>query len=80
MAMISSHSPWWRKVGGLRTHINARAGCGCSEQELARVIRDVLKRRKGHVSDVLLLAAAVTGGDCSLCLICLQHKVSVSLY
>ena len=59
--LISTNSPWSRKVCSIRTHINSRPDNICHEHDLSRIMREVIKRRKGQVDDVLLVAAAITG-------------------
>lgn len=60
MNMVSTRSPWSPKVRNLCTHIAATSAT-CSEHDLIRMVREVVRRKKGAISDVILVAAGVTG-------------------
>ncbi|XP_076440346.1 LOW QUALITY PROTEIN: uncharacterized protein LOC143279908 [Babylonia areolata] len=60
MDLVSSRAACSAKVRDICTHITA-SECVCTEHDLVRLVGEVVKARKGLVSDVLLVTAAVTG-------------------
>ena len=60
MNLVSTRAPWSHKVRKLCTHISATSST-CSDLDLVKMVREVVRRKKGAISEVLLVAAGITG-------------------